>query len=77
MEVKDDVEYSTELEENISLLQRFIHGFKELDRALIILYLEDKSYKEIAEVLGISPTNVATIISRVKEKLKQKFITSK
>lgn len=77
LEIKDDAEHSIELEENISLLQQFIHGFKELDRALIILYLEDKSYKEIAEVLGISTTNAATKISRVKEKLKQKFITSK
>lgn len=77
LEIKDDAEHSIQLEENILRLQQFIHGFKELDRALIILYLENKSYNEIAEVLGISTTNVATKISRLKEKLKQKFITSK
>lgn len=61
-------------EENINLLQRFINELKELDRALMILYLEEKTYAEIADILGISETNVATRISRCKEKLKQKFL---
>ncbi|MFL9483229.1 RNA polymerase sigma factor [Chitinophagaceae bacterium LWZ2-11] len=60
-------------EENINLLQQFINELKELDRALILLYLEAKSYNEIAEILGISETNVATKISRIKDKLKQNF----
>lgn len=60
-------------EENIRLLQSFIRELKELDRALILLYLESKPYKEIAEILGISETNVATRISRIKDILKQKF----
>ncbi len=68
-------ESNTELEDNISLLQQFINELKELDKALMILYLESKSYKEIAEILGITETNVATKISRVKEQLKQKFAT--
>lgn len=66
---------ANEVEENIHLLQRFINELKELDRALMILYLEEKSYSEIAEILGITETNVATKISRIKEKLKQKFVT--
>jgi RNA polymerase sigma-70 factor (ECF subfamily) len=60
-------------EENINKLQQFIYELKELERALMILYLESKTYREIADILGISETNVATKISRVKEKLKQKF----
>jgi len=39
----------------------------------MILYLEEKTYKEIGEILGITETNVATKVSRIKEKLKQKF----
>ena len=39
----------------------------------MILYLEEKSHKEIAEIIGISTTNVATKIGRIKEQLKQKF----
>jgi RNA polymerase sigma factor (sigma-70 family) len=73
IEEKNDEE--KDVEENINLLQQFINELKELDRALIILYLEEKSYTEIAEILGITETNVATKISRIKEKLKQKFLT--
>ena len=55
------------------LLKDFIAELKELDRALIILYLDEKSHKEIAEILGLTETNVATKISRIKKLLKQKF----
>lgn len=60
-------------EDNISILHRFIAELKELDKALMLLYLEEKSYKEIAEIIGISETNVATKIGRIKIILKQKF----
>jgi RNA polymerase sigma factor (sigma-70 family) len=73
IEVEDTSEAWSEVEENISHLQRFISQLKELDRALMILYLEEKSYKEIAEILGITETNVATKLSRIKDKLKQYF----
>ncbi|SFH38502.1 RNA polymerase sigma factor [Pedobacter insulae] len=63
------------LEHNLNALQKFINELKELDRALMILYLEEKSHKEIAEIIGISTTNVATKIGRIKEQLKVKFST--
>lgn len=66
-------EQEDDLEENIQRLQGFILELKELDRALILLYLEDKSYGEISEILGITVTNVATKLSRIKELLKLKF----
>jgi RNA polymerase sigma-70 factor (ECF subfamily) len=40
----------------------------------MLLYLEEKSYKEIAEIIGITETNVATKIGRLKVLLKQKFL---
>ena len=55
------------------LLQGFIAELKTLEKALMLLYLEEKSHKEIAEIVGISPSNVATKISRIKLLLKQKF----
>lgn len=58
---------------NLHLLQQFINELKELDRALMLLYLEEKSQKEMAEILGLSETNIGTKISRIKEKLKQRF----
>ncbi|GAB3517103.1 RNA polymerase sigma factor [Emticicia fontis] len=68
-----DTPIQDETEENISILHRFIAELKELDKALMLLYLEEKSYKEIAEIIGISETNVATRIGRIKIILKQKF----
>ena len=70
---EDDEAHSVQLENNITILQKFINELKELDKALMILYLESKSYKEISEILGITETNVATKISRIKDTLKQKF----
>ena len=63
------------LEERIEALQRFIASLGELDKALMILYLEERSYKEIAEILGLTETNVATKLSRIKGRLKQQFLT--
>jgi RNA polymerase sigma factor (sigma-70 family) len=62
-----------ENDENIRFLQQFITELKELDKALLLLYLEEKSHKEIAEIMGISVSNVATKINRIKAVLKQKF----
>ena len=72
-EVADDAQATNETENNLKLLQQFITELNELDKALMILYLEEKSYKEISEILGITETNIATKVNRIKEKLKQKF----
>lgn len=60
-------------DDNLRLLHQFIGELKELDRALVLLYLDEKSHQEISEVLGISPSNVATKIGRIKKSLKAKF----
>lgn len=60
--------------EQLTRLQQLINELKELDRALMLLYLESKTYREIAEILGITETNVASKINRIKEKLKQKML---
>lgn len=65
--------YENSQQENISMLYRFIDEMNELDRALILLYLDDYKYQEIVDILGITETNVATKISRIKKKLKEKF----
>ncbi len=63
----------TSYSEGSNLLQKYIAELKELDKAVILLYFEEKTYKEISEIIGITETNVATKVSRIKEKLKQKF----
>jgi len=50
-----------------------IQAFEPLDRALILLYLEDRSYGEIAEVLGISEANVATKLTRLRNRLRKQL----
>ena len=59
-----------ERDEALARLHRFIAGLDALHRALMLLYLEEHSYREIADILGISETNVATKINRVKQKLR-------
>jgi RNA polymerase sigma-70 factor (ECF subfamily) len=59
--------------EQLKQLHQFISELKELDKALILLYLEGNKQDEIAEILGISKTNVATKIGRIKTHLKKRF----
>ncbi|GAB3503936.1 sigma-70 family RNA polymerase sigma factor [Spirosoma knui] len=68
---------SDDTESDISLLQKFLGELKELDKALMLLYLEGKSYQQIAEILGLSSSNVATKLGRIKEQLKRKFFALK
>ena len=60
-------------EEVRKLLYRFIGRLRPLDRALMLLYLDEQTYDDMAAALGISKTNVATKISRIKKVLKQQF----
>lgn len=60
-------------EEQLQLLERFIQELSQLDKALMLLYLEEKSHAEIAEILGLSESNVSTKVGRIKEKLKKRF----
>ncbi|HYD20721.1 MAG TPA: sigma-70 family RNA polymerase sigma factor [Flavipsychrobacter sp.] len=48
-----------------------ISRLNDMDRALVLLYLEDKSHQEIAEIMGISVSNVGTRLARVKDKMKK------
>jgi RNA polymerase sigma-70 factor (ECF subfamily) len=71
--VQIPAEDKTSDERQLNLLEQFISELKELDKALMILYLEDKSHTEIAEILGMSVSNVGTKIGRIKDKLKTRF----
>ncbi len=66
-------EYDAEPDDRLKLLQQYIERLDELNKALMLLYLDGKKHEEIAEILGISKTNVATRISRSIIKLKKEF----
>lgn len=61
------------LEENSKMLLEAIHSLNEIDRSIMLLYLEEKSYNEIASIMGITSTNVGVRINRSKEMLRQKL----
>lgn len=68
-----ETEIADEKETNLGLLNQIISELNDLNKALMLLYLEEKSYKEISEIIGITETNVSTKIGRIKSKLKKEF----
>lgn len=64
-------------DEKLEQLYRFIELLKPINKAIIILYMEGCSNKEISEVMGMSVTNVSTKKLRIKEELKSYFETIK
>ena len=62
---------AAELEAQLRLLHNLIDQFEELDKALVLLYLDGISNRVIGEILGMSVTNVGTRINRIKQKLQR------
>ncbi len=59
-----------ETEKQLTQMYRLIGKLGVLDKALILLWLDNMSYAEIAEIMGISVSNVSVKLMRIKEKLK-------
>ena len=64
----------SEIEEKWMLLKHHIGNLNLLDKGIIFLYLENKSHEEIAQIIGISTSNVGTKLLRIKEKLKKQIL---
>jgi RNA polymerase sigma factor (sigma-70 family) len=62
---------NTNQEEQLEDLYRAISQLNEIEKAIIMLYLEDKSYDEMEEILGISNATLRVKMNRIKEKLRQ------
>jgi len=58
-------------QEQVKELYRAIRTLKKIDRAIIILYLEEKQYKDMADILGMSVSNIGVKINRIKKELKE------
>lgn len=58
---------------DIELLNMVIQSLKDLDKAIVILYLEGYKNKEISQILNLTPTNLSTRLNRVRAELKAKF----
>jgi len=57
--------------ENVKLLYAAISKLNRIDKAIIILWLEEKSYEEIASIMGTSKTNVSVKLVRIRRKLEE------
>lgn len=66
-----DTAASVDDDERAAFLKAFIEQLEALDRALMLLYLDERSYSDIAAILGITETNVATKISRLKQRVRK------
>lgn len=62
---------AAEIEEGLAELRRLVDGLDPFDRALVLLHLDGNRHDAIAEVLGISETNVGTKLHRIKERLRR------
>ena len=58
-----------DLNENKSMLYAAINELSEIEKAIIMLYLDEKSYDEISEIIGITNSNVGARLNRIKTKL--------
>ena len=70
-EVNGIMDESDPIHEMLKQLYHLINQLGQLDKSIILLYLEEKSYEEIGEITGLTVTNVATKLSRIKDKLKK------
>jgi len=68
---KSNIDEEFTMNESLQLLLNAIYNLNELDKSIMLLYLEEKSYEEIAEIIGITKSNVGVRINRAKEYLKQ------
>ncbi len=70
LDVADTRPTSDEPDERVRVLHAVIDRLDALNRALMLLYLEDRSYRDIADVLGMTETNVATKLNRLKQRIR-------
>lgn len=69
----DPGEADSQTDDNIQRLYLIISKLNELEKALILLYLDDLRYNEIANIIGITETNVATKLNRIKQRIRKQF----
>ena len=73
MEILPEIKIAEENDDQTAQIQAMydaIHQLSDVEKALIMMYLDDKPYREISEILGITEGNVRVKMNRAKEKLK-------
>jgi len=67
----EDIQYYREKEEQFQQLNTAIGQLTEIEKAITMLYLEDKSYQDMEDILGINQNNLRVKMNRIKEKLRK------
>ena len=70
LEIKSELSEINE-EEQLNSLYAAISRLPEIEKAIVMLYLEDRSYEEMEDILGINTNNLRVKMNRIKEKLRQ------
>lgn len=70
IEIKTELSEGNE-EEKVNSLYAAISRLTEIDKAIVMLYLEDRSYEEMEDILGINTNNLRVKMNRIKDKLRQ------
>lgn len=73
VEPSHDADAARESDDGIRALYACIERLDPLNRALMLLYLDERSQREIGEILGLSETNVATKIGRLKTRIRNEL----
>lgn len=60
-------------DDDLQLLNQIIQSLKDLDKAVVILYLEGYKNHEIAQLIGLTPSNISTRMNRIKKALKVQY----
>jgi len=71
IEIGQEPGSDTEKHEQADALYAAIRQLTEIDKAIVMLYLENKSYEEMEDILGINNNNLRVKMNRIKEKLRQ------
>ena len=71
---KNYLEDDQEQQQQVSLLYKVIKMLPDVERAIVMMYLDDEPYKEIAETLGITEVNARVKMNRLKKTLKELMI---
>ena len=69
--IEEEEVYHPFQDDALNLLYDAIKQLSEVDRGVILLYLEEKSYQEIATITGTNPNNIGVRITRIKKRLKK------
>lgn len=72
-DVADENAIDHEADQRLRLLQAFIERQSPIDRAMLLLYLDERNQQEIGEILGLSQTNVSTKIGRLKQRIRDEI----